>query len=35
MVTTGLERLLRDPRLLAESGNLALLYNQASVDSEA
>lgn len=33
MVTTGLERLLRDPQLLSESGNLALLYNQASVDS--
>ena len=33
MVITGLERLLRDPQLLAESGNLALLYNQASVDS--
>ena len=33
MVTTGLERLLQAPHLLAESGNLALLYNQASVDS--
>ena len=33
MVTTGLERLLQDTHLLAESGNLGLLYNQASVDS--
>ena len=33
MLTTGLERLLRYPQLLAQSGNLALLYNQASVDS--
>jgi uncharacterized protein YbbC (DUF1343 family) len=33
MVTTGLERLLQETHLLAESGNLGLLYNQASVDS--
>lgn len=33
MLTTGLERLLRYPQLLAQSGNLALLYNQASIDS--
>jgi len=33
MVTTGLERVLREPELLARSGNLALLYNQASVNS--
>ncbi len=33
MLTTGLERLLRHPQLLAQSGNLALLYNQASTDS--
>ncbi len=34
MVTTGLERLLQDPQLLAHSANLGLLYNQASVDSK-
>jgi uncharacterized protein YbbC (DUF1343 family) len=33
MLTTGLERILRHPQVLAQSGNLGLLYNQASVDS--
>ncbi len=33
MVTTGLERILRQPDLLKDSGRLGLLYNQASVDS--
>ncbi|MFC1836180.1 exo-beta-N-acetylmuramidase NamZ domain-containing protein, partial [Thermodesulfobacteriota bacterium] len=32
-VTTGLERILKDPSLLADAGRLGLLYNQASVDS--
>lgn len=33
MVITGLERVLREPDLLAGTGRLGLLYNQASVDS--
>lgn len=33
MVITGLERLAREPDLLADGGRLGLLYNQASVDS--
>jgi uncharacterized protein YbbC (DUF1343 family) len=33
MVITGLERILREPGLLAGMGRLGLLYNQASVDS--
>jgi uncharacterized protein YbbC (DUF1343 family) len=33
MVTTGLERVLREPGLLAGTGRLGLLYNQASIDS--
>ena len=32
MVITGLERVLRDPLILADAGRLGLLYNQASVD---
>lgn len=30
---TGLERVLREPGLLADAGRLGLLYNQASVDT--
>jgi uncharacterized protein YbbC (DUF1343 family) len=33
MVITGLERVLNEPALLAGTGRLGLLYNQASVDS--
>jgi uncharacterized protein YbbC (DUF1343 family) len=33
MVITGLERVLKEPALLAGAGRLGLLYNQASVDS--
>ena len=33
MVITGLERVLKEPALLAGTGRLGLLYNQASVDS--
>lgn len=33
MVVTGLERVVREPELLADAGRLGLLYNQASVDS--
>ncbi|MGB6067400.1 MAG: DUF1343 domain-containing protein [Desulfomonilaceae bacterium] len=33
MTITGLERVLNEPALLAGSGKLGLLYNQASVDS--
>jgi uncharacterized protein YbbC (DUF1343 family) len=33
MLITGLERVLREPGLLAGMGRLGLLYNQASVDS--
>ncbi|MBI4966170.1 MAG: DUF1343 domain-containing protein [Desulfomonile tiedjei] len=33
MLATGLERLLREPDMLAREGKLGLLYNQASVDS--
>jgi uncharacterized protein YbbC (DUF1343 family) len=33
MIVTGLERVLKDPDLLARSGRLGLLYNQASLDS--
>jgi len=32
-VITGLERVLREPYLLADDGRLGLLYNQASIDS--
>lgn len=32
MVVIGLERIVAEPELLAGSGNLGLLYNQASVD---
>jgi len=32
MVLTGLERILREPDLLADAGRFGLLYNQASVD---
>lgn len=34
MVITGLERILKEPALLAGTGRLGLLYNQASVDSQ-
>jgi uncharacterized protein YbbC (DUF1343 family) len=34
MVITGLERVLKEPALLAGTGRLGLLYNQASVDSQ-
>jgi uncharacterized protein YbbC (DUF1343 family) len=33
MVITGLERVLKEPALLAGTGRLGLLYNQASVDA--
>ena len=33
MVITGLERVFKEPALLAGTGRLGLLYNQASVDS--
>jgi uncharacterized protein YbbC (DUF1343 family) len=33
MVITGLEKLMREPNLLAGGGKLGLLHNQASVDS--
>lgn len=33
MVITGLERVVKEPALLAGTGRLGLLYNQASVDS--
>lgn len=34
MVITGLERVLKEPGLLAGTGRLGLLYNQASIDSQ-
>ncbi len=34
MVITGLERVLKEPVLLAGTGRLGLLYNHASVDSQ-
>jgi len=34
MVITGLERVLKEPALLAGTGRLGLLYNHASVDSQ-
>jgi uncharacterized protein YbbC (DUF1343 family) len=34
MMITGLERVLKEPALLAGAGRLGLLYNQASVDSQ-
>ncbi|HMK36406.1 MAG TPA: DUF1343 domain-containing protein [Desulfomonilaceae bacterium] len=33
MTSTGLERILKEPGILANSGRLGLLYNQASTDS--
>ena len=33
MVTTGLERILERPSVIARAGKLGLLYNQASVDT--
>ena len=33
MVVTGLERVLREPDILAGKGRLGLLYNQASVNT--